>query len=738
MTQARCKAAAALVALACTVQIGAWFAWWQTAWVYDDQALWHFQWAVVTASLVAAAALSAPTEGYALWPRPPARKGPRCLRVGDTTSRVGLVALALIFVRVVSLHVWTTRTAWTWRGARADRLDALKWHAYQFGWDALVPMASLGVPAVQFSPPLRALGLSHEAGIAFHRVLGRATLMLASLHVALYLLVWGLEGGLEKVGDEVLSACHGSARVSHRPGALFSHECGAQAPSRNISNFYGLLAWCAGIVIGVASFYAVRRRSYALFMAAHQFQFAFWFFVVCHWPGILAFAAPSVVFIAADLARRRVAERTARCALFATYDGIMATVMIPMPGYSEAQLTGGVVRLRHRHISWMWHPFTIAGAVDGVAIVHVFDAGREKGWTHCLCRLAARQRVVELEVRGPLITPAAFSQRTLTVAQGRPTLVVAAGSGLAPAMAFLRAVRAAHPGARGAPHVRLVAICRTASQLECLDAFCLPATDCGTAEPWLAAELHLTRAPDAPATTHAVVEKPTRPSSGRVVVRRDGERMVAVAAAWPADVKTVTTTTASPLFVNDDETKEAEAAPASPVDLRRRRTAGGAAGGDDAVAVLAAGIGFLAAAYGVAWRADAPFAGRSPYVFDRRKDNNPNIVSGGLSLVVCAAAAFVGAALELVVAARVRRHGAYRGTLSDVELGGGSVSDGAAAEVIFATAGARPSLNDIVQRADALLGPDTDVLVGGPQRLIDGLEDSLGPGRMYERMTWAM
>jgi hypothetical protein len=66
------------------------------------------------------------------------------------------------------------------------------------------------------------------------------------------------------------------------------------------------------------------------------------------------------------------------------------------------------------------------------------------------------------------------------------------------------------------------------------------------------------------------------------------------------------------------------------------------------------------------------------------------------------------------------------------------VSDGAAAEVVFATAGARPGLGDIVKRADALLGPNADVLVGGPQRLIDGLEDCLGPGRMYERMTWAM
>lgn len=738
MTQTRRRRAAALVALACTVQIGAWFAWWQTAWVYDDQALWHFQWAVVTASLVAAAALSAPAEGYGLWPRPPARKGPRCLRVGDTASRVGLAALALILIRVVSLHVWTTRTAWTWRGARADRLDALKWHAYQFGWDAMVPMAFLGVPAAQFSPPLRALGLSHEAGIAFHRVLGRATLILASLHVTLYLLVWGLEGGLEKVGDEVLSACHGSARVSHKPAQLFSHECGAQAPSRNISNFYGLLAWCAGIVIGVTSFYAVRRRSYALFMAAHQLQFAWWFFVVCHWPGILAFAAPSVVFIAADFARRRVAERTARCALAVTYDGTMATALIPMPGYSEAQLTGGVVRLRHRDISWMWHPFTIAGAADGAAIVHIFDAGRENGWTRSLCRLAARQRVVELEVRGPIIAPAAFVCRADETARGRPTLVVAAGSGLAPAMAFLRAVRAARSGARGAPHVRLVAICRTASQLECLDAFCLPVTDGGTAEPWLAAELHLTRTPDAPATTHSVVDKTTRPSSGRVVIRRDGSRLVAVAAPWPADAKTVTTTTASPLFVNTDETKEAGATPASPVDLRRRRTAGGAAGGDDAAAVFAAGVGFLVAAYGIAWRAGAPFAARSPYLFDQRKDGNPNVVSGGLSLVVCAVAAFLCAALALVATARVRHRGAYRGTPSDVELGGGgSVSDGAAAEVVFATAGARPGLDDIVKRANALLG-NADVLIGGPQRLIDGLEDSLGPGRMYERMTWAM
>ena len=34
-----------------------------------------------------------------------------------------------------------------------------------------------------------------------------------------------------------------------------------------ISNFFGFLAWGAGILLGIGSFYMVRRRSYALFMA---------------------------------------------------------------------------------------------------------------------------------------------------------------------------------------------------------------------------------------------------------------------------------------------------------------------------------------------------------------------------------------------------------------------------------------------------------------------------------------
>ena len=56
---------------------------------------------------------------------------------------------------------------------------------------------------------------------------------------------------------------------------------------------------------------------------------------------------------------------------------------------------------------------------------------------------------------------------------------------------------------------------------------------------------------------------------------------------------------------------------------------------------------------------------------------------------------------------------------------------------MFATWGARPDLDAVVKRADEQLGADADVMIGGPQPLIDGLEDRLRD-RIVERMTWAM
>jgi hypothetical protein len=62
---------------------------------------------------------------------------------------------------------------------------------------------------------------------------------------------------------------------------------------------------------------------------------------------------------------------------------------------------------------------------------------------------------------------------------------------------------------------------------------------------------------------------------------------------------------------------------------------------------------------------------------------------------------------------------------------------GSSVHLLAFSYGARPDLGDILRRANEELGADADVLIGGPQRLIDGLEDRL-KGRVVERMTWAM
>ena len=235
----RRRLAAAAAAGACgIVYLWMLFAW-ETAWGIDLKhrdsppwlvgTFWEMQWAVACAALVLLAALCAAAEGLELWKRPPRYKGPRMFRVGDNASRVGLLALLLVACRVISLHAVSHHvggrrgrapSARVWFCQNDDKIRCLKGHAHQFGWDAMVPMALLGVPAQQFSPPFRALGLSHEAAVAFHRVLGRATLVLVTLHFATYALAWGIAGGWSRVWDETFQVCARAGRVHDGLAAL--------------------------------------------------------------------------------------------------------------------------------------------------------------------------------------------------------------------------------------------------------------------------------------------------------------------------------------------------------------------------------------------------------------------------------------------------------------------------------------------------------------------------------------
>ena len=73
----------------------------------------------------------------------------------------------------------------------------------------------------------------------------------------------------------------------------------------------------------------------------------------------------------------------------------------------------------------------------------------------------------------------------------------------------------------------------------------------------------------------------------------------------------------------------------------------------------------------------------------------------------------------------------------DEPRGSLELRDAGGAEIYLTTVGSRPDLAAVLERADARLGPDADVLVGGPQLLLDGVEDRAG-GRRVERMTWSM
>ena len=273
------------------------------------------------------------------------------------------------------------------------------------------------------------------------------------------------------------------------------------------------------------------------------------------------------------------------------------------------QLTGGVFRLRCFRIGMMWHPFSIAGAVetaDGpVALIHVFDArdGKEGTWTNALCRLAASAPFVELECRGPIIAP-------LFTAKGpgggaRPTVADRRGGvGLAPAVAFLRLVRLSNPVPN---QIRFVAIVRSAQQIEVLDALCLPTAGAATQVPWLQTEIHVTRRKTAP----TLEGSPSMPRHGRVSIRADTGRKFGGRADALAD--NILHDTKNPLEWRRRRgggqrgaARVRPGAAGAPRHRRRRRRARG-------------GLLLHLFSYVVLAREDAPFARESAYFFDDSK-----------------------------------------------------------------------------------------------------------------------
>ena len=72
----------------------------------------------------------------------------------------------------------------------------------------------------------------------------------------------------------------------------------------HINNLAGVISWAGGFLLWLTSLKWARRKNYALFFTTHQLHLVFFGFGCIHWPTCLAYAAPSIVFYAADLALR--------------------------------------------------------------------------------------------------------------------------------------------------------------------------------------------------------------------------------------------------------------------------------------------------------------------------------------------------------------------------------------------------------------------------------------------------
>ena len=286
--------------------------------------------------------------------------------------------------------------------------------AFYAGYGGLLPMTLIGIPLSRTSALWRAMGRSYEEAIAFHRALGHVMMALYTYHGVGYMVYWlirGIDVFVEEMTDWL--------------------DCGK---CTHINNLAGVISWAGGFLLWLTSLKWARRKNYALFFTTHQLHLVFFGFGCIHWPTCLAYAAPSIVFYAADLALRMhisrkgieaiarvrpslkeptmttlviarsgdapTAPRPADCPHGVEMVAKSASGTCPAKG-SRANETpddgedwsGGCVYLAVPKLGRLpylqWHPFSIGGSADNgeSLIVHVRKC---KGWTKRLPKLAAK------------------------------------------------------------------------------------------------------------------------------------------------------------------------------------------------------------------------------------------------------------------------------------------------------------------------------------------------------------
>lgn len=375
---------------------------------------------------------------------PPTRVGSRFRRLRWHLSR-SKASVALVLVLVYSCAIWIGKTLdrgsiWKWgvdweygpnpmahHHGRPFWQNIIQASVFYAGFGGLLPMTLIGLPLSRTSALWRAMGRSYEEAIGFHRALGHVMMALFTYHSIGYMVVFlvrGWETFLEEMGDWL--------------------DCGR---CTHINNLAGFVSWFAGFLLWLTSLKWARRRNFALFFNTHQLHLVFFAFGCIHWPTILAYSAPSIVFYAADAALRFHTSRarvptiarvrpskdepsittlvfantagaatapspacphTRECMGMAAQRGDVrscpaaraggvagAPVVPPQPRARTEEWSGGCVYLAVPAIGRLpylqWHPFSIGGSADDGAalVVHVTRCRR---WTKRLTTFVTSQK----------------------------------------------------------------------------------------------------------------------------------------------------------------------------------------------------------------------------------------------------------------------------------------------------------------------------------------------------------
>ena len=257
-----------------------------------------------------------------------------------------------------------------------------------------------------------------------------------------------------------------------------------------------------------------------------------------------------------------------------------------------------------------------------------------------------------------------------------------------------------------------------------------------TGAAWLKTEIHVTRQSGRDRAIKDIGAMPTLDADyrGPVEVHRapSGE-LVGVGSNWPEP----------PAPKSDEEKKWYDAE-----DGQVREQTGKHASFtvDEAVALVGAFLGYLFCAQVLLYGERNDGKDQGPLseeyhksFFQPKRSGNPNFVSGGLAFVFCCIAAMVIAIAFLFVSDVMRwlARPKPEELAKEARVVHPIAEDAGVVRIHLQGDGKRPDLEDVVARADAELGADAHVLGGGPQFLLETLNDHLGP-RFVHRLTYSM